>query len=237
MRLWRSTRWLATHSTMSTDSEHFEATICRLTEPLNDQYPRPWMTDLTDPLLASLFIVGRNQAKGYQSERVTHQRHIDALFNRSGETCRRLYDEMTGFSPSPTRKNTDSLRSLLLLNGVTRVLETNVVCYSTPMSRGLRFSQHKGGIVRGSEIFQALLYLIKPKVLVAHGSGTRVSLSKLLGTTLPAPPAGFAEPESTVIDGITIFVIPSLAPPKWNEWSGWADRYLRKVASAAASAL
>lgn len=222
---------------MSTDPEHFEAVICRLTEPLNDQFPRPWMTDLTDPLSASLFIVGKNQAKSYQADRVTHQRHIDALFNRRGETCRRLYDEMTGFSPSPTRKNTDRFREYLLLNGVTRVLETNVVCYSTPMSSDLRISQHKDGALRGTEIFQALLYLVKPKVLVAHGSGTRESLGKLLDTSLPEPPGSLAEPQPIVVDGITVFVIPSLSPPKWTQWSGWAEPYLRRVARAAASAL
>jgi len=105
------------------------------------------------------------------------------------------------------------------------------------MSSDLSASQHNGGTVRGTEIFQTLLYFVKPKVIVAHGSGTRKSLGKLLATTLPPPPASLAEPEATVVDGITVFVIPSLAPPKWSEWSGWADRYLHRVAGAAASAL
>lgn len=80
----------------------FATAIHELTKPLNDQFPRPWMTELADPLAAKVFIVGRNQAKGFHSSRLTHRRHIDALFNRNGESCRKVYDEMTGFSPSPT---------------------------------------------------------------------------------------------------------------------------------------
>lgn len=77
----------------------FEDAIRRLTEPLNGQFPRPWMTELKEPLSANVFIVGKNQAKGYEVGRLTHERHMKALFNRGGESCRRVYDEMTGFSP------------------------------------------------------------------------------------------------------------------------------------------
>jgi hypothetical protein len=195
------------------------------------------MTDLTDPLSASLFIVGKNQAKGYESERLSHKRHVDALFNRSGESCRRVYDEMTGFSPSPTRKNTDYFRRVLATAGITRVLETNVICYSTPMSRDLQLPQHRGGAVRGTEIFLALLHFVKPKVLVVHGSGARDTLVTLLGKPLPSPTNTNSDPVATVIGDMSIFVIPSLAPPQWNRWHSWADQYLAKVATAAAGRL
>ena len=219
-----------------TTNQLFEAAITQLTKPLNGQFPRPWMTDLTDPLTASLSIVGKNQAKGYGTDKLTHRRHIDALFNRSGESCRRLYEEMTGFSPSPTRVNINRFRVVLSGEGIEEILETNVVCYSTPMSSDLRLPQHKSGTVRGTDIFHALLHFVKPKVLVAHGSGTRDTLGRLLGRPLPAPPTELAEPQSTDIDGIKVFAIPSLAPPRWNHWDGWADAYLAKVAKAAASA-
>jgi hypothetical protein len=215
----------------------FETAISQLTEPLNGQYPRPWMTDSTNPLSASLFIVGKNQAKGYGVERLTHQRHMNSLFNRAGESCRRVYDEMTGFSPSPTRVNTDRFRAVLAKEGIIGILETNVVCYSTPMSSDLRLPQHTGGTVRGTDIFRTLLHFVKPRVLVAHGSGTRDTLAQLLGAPLPAPPTTSTEPLATVVEGMKVFVIPSLAPPQWNQWSGWAESYLAKVAKAAASAL
>ena len=220
-----------------TKQDELDMAIAQFTVPLNGQFPRPWMTDLTDPLDATVFIVGKNQAKGYSTEFLSQQRHIDALFNRSGETCRGLYDELTGHSPSPTRLNTDMFRSILSRAGIDRVLETNVICYSTPMSNHLRLPAHDGGKARGSEIFRTLLHLVKPKVIIAHGAGTRDTLSALFGKPLPAPPTSIALPQATVIGSFTVFVIPSLAPPKWNQWSRWAGLYLERVAEAAANTL
>jgi hypothetical protein len=133
-----------------------EAVIRELTRPLNGQYPRPWMTKLTDPAQAKVFIVGKNQAKGYPVELVGNQgRHIDALFNRNGQTCRGLYDQINQNKPSPTRQNIVSLVKKLADAGIRETLETNVVCYSTPMSSDLSRSIHQGGAERGEEIFRA----------------------------------------------------------------------------------
>ena len=41
--------------------EQFEEAIRRLTEPINGQYPRPWMTEMKRPWEADVFIVGKNQ--------------------------------------------------------------------------------------------------------------------------------------------------------------------------------
>jgi hypothetical protein len=195
------------------------------------------MTNLADPLTASLFIVGRNQAKGYPASKLPHERHVNALFNRAGESCRKLYDEMTGSLPSQTRRNIDHLRVILEREGVDGILETNVVCYSTPMSNNLSLPTHTGGTARGMELFCRLLEFVEPEVLIAHGSGTKAILERLLSQPLPAPPSELAEPESTDANGMKVFVIPSLAPPKWNQWCGWADAYLTKVAKAAVRVL
>lgn len=215
----------------------FEDAISKLTEPVNGQYPRPWMTDLTDPLSADVFLVGKNQRNGYETSRLTHERHLAALFNRNGESCRGVYDEMTAHRPSPTRVNADRFRKALAVEGVSRVLETNVVCYSTPMSSDLRLPQHKGGSIRGSNIFLALLHFIQPKVLIAHGTGTRDTLTQLLGSSLPTPPASVTEAQPVIVGALKVFVIPSLAPPQWNQWKNWAEPYLTNVAKAVASAL
>lgn len=222
---------------MTGDQEQFEINITRLTEPPNGQFPRPWMTELSDPLVANVFVVGMNQAKGYDTSQLSHKRHVDALFNRRGESCRNVYDELTGFSPSPTRRNTDRLCKILASEGITLVLETNVVCYSTPMSKDLPLPEHRGGIVRGSEIFWFLLHSVKPKVLIVHGAATQKTLGTLLGASLPAPPAENGDPQPTIVGAMTIFIIPSLAPPKWNQWHGWAGQYLTKVAKAVAGAI
>lgn len=222
---------------MASSFELLESRIRRLTLPLNGQFPRPWMTDLVNPLDAQVFIVGKNQAKGYSTELLTHERHVNALFNRNGERCRDLYEEMTGGSPSPTRKNLDRLRKLFEAKGVRRVLETNVVCYSTPMSADLHLPHHSGGVIRGTEIFCTVVALIRPKVIVVHGAGTRNLLSRLLGVMLPLPPNSPSPVECTLVQGASVFLVPSLAPPKWNHWSSWADGHLTNVAKAVASAL
>jgi hypothetical protein len=222
---------------MTTTHQEFEAAITRLTQECNGQYPRPWMTNLTDPLTASLFTVGRNQAKGYPTDTLTHRRHLDALFNRAGESCRKLYDEMTGSRPSQTRRSIDHLHVILEREGVDRILETNVVCYSTAMSDDLRLPAHTGGTLRGTDIFRTLLYFVKPRVVIVHGSGATAILERLLSKPLPAPPSELGDPQSTDVDGMKVLVIPSLAPPKWNQWCGWADTYLTQVAKAAAKAL
>jgi len=215
----------------------FSQTIASLTQPFNGQFPRPWMTSLSDPLSANVYVVGKNQAKGYSCERISHQRHLDALFNRAGESCRGLYDELTGGKPSPTRRNIDGLSRELENTAGAKVLETNVICYSTPMSADLRLEKHAGGACLGTEIFAALLSFGTPKVIVAHGAGTRQVLSKLLGATLPPVPHQLCSPVPTTIAEMSIFVIPSLAPPAWNNWHDWSGEYLARVANAVAAAV
>ncbi len=112
------------------------------------------MTDLRDPTTATVFIVGRNQRNGYDAEMVGYQEHVDALFNRNGQSCRQLYDRVTAGKPSRTRANTDRLRNLLFQKGIDRVLETNVICYSSPMSSDLANEEHKDGKARGTDIFR-----------------------------------------------------------------------------------
>ena len=215
-------------------ADEFEAEISTLTRPYNGQYPRPWMTDLSDPRAASVFIVGKNQATEYPENRLTHQRHIDALFNRNGESCRLLYDEITGGDSSATRKNTDVFRKMLEEEGVTEVLETNLVCYSTPMSADLRLPRHSGGTEQGTRIFRLLLDCIRPKVLIAHGSGTTKQLSQVLEAELPLPPASYVDPQPIAAGDKKVFILRSLALPEWNKWLTWSERYLRAVARATA---
>ncbi|MCY1299389.1 hypothetical protein D9M68_648310 [compost metagenome] len=214
-----------------------EQVIIEMTKPVGGQFPRPWMTDMIAPHEANIFIVGANQAKGYDVSMLTHERHINALFNRAGESCRGLYDELTGFTPSRTRLNIDKFRALLDLVGVCKAIETNVVCYSTPMSKDLHLSQNIAGAKKGRELFTALLRIIKPKVLIAHGSGASKELSRVLDFQLPPVPKNPATLAAAKNGTQTVFVIPSLAPPAFNKWSSWSDVYLEAVARAVAKVL
>lgn len=195
------------------------------------------MSDLADPRSATLFVVGMNQRNGYLIEQVSHERHMNALFNRAGETCRGLYDEVTKGVPSPTRENTDAFTAILHEQGITGILETNVVCYSTSMSADLMLPHHRDGAMRGTHLFRRLLHFVSPRVLVAHGAGTRIALAKVLGHPLPPVPEKACSPRVTRVGNMIIFVIPSLAPPAWNRWCAWANEHLISVAKAAAAEL
>src|ERR1022692_515178 len=151
-----------------------EVSIRRLTQPVNGQFPRPWMTSVAHPEKARIFIVGYNQATGFPVELSgSHDEYIDALFNRNDRSCRRLYEQLRGDDgPSPTRKNIDRLRENLTREGLTDVVETNVICYSTRMSSDLTRLKNPRGKAVGRQIFQELLAIVRPIVLIAHGSRT-----------------------------------------------------------------
>ena len=170
------------------EREQFESTIRELVRPENNQHLRPWMTKLADPRQADVFIVGENQRQPYRTGAVSHERHVAALFNRPPEGCRRLYDELTSGSPSPTRKNIDALVGRLEDVGVENILETNVICYSTPMSNDLRHKANVGGARRGEKVFRFLLSSIDVRVLIVHGASTLRKLKSILRCDLPDPP-------------------------------------------------
>lgn len=92
------------------DERQFEAKIREITKPLNGQYPRPWMTDLRDPLLAEVFVVGKNQSREYSTDDISHEQHVEALINEGPDGCRGMYNRLTDGNPSRTRKNIDQDR-------------------------------------------------------------------------------------------------------------------------------
>ena len=210
-------------------TDNFEERIRKLTWPINRQLPRPWMTDMSNPLKADVFIVGMNQAKLYRVEEVSHERHIDALFNRNGESCRGLYDEVTGGKPSPTRRNIDGLAARLRRQGTYNILETDVVCYSTPMSGDLRDRAHAGGAPKGEEIFRYLLDVIAPPVLIVHGARAVNRLSRILKIKGLKVPETAGEVHGIQTNQHLVIPIRSLAPPEFNKWSSWSGGHLDKV--------
>lgn len=214
----------------------FEQAIAQATQPINDQLPRPWMTDLVDPLSAQVFIIGRNPARPYDARSLTHERHLDALFNRKGQSCRSLYNELAR-KASPTRHNVDLFRGLLAEVGVDSILETNVICYASPMSSDLAKPAHTGGRGAGKAIFRLLLESIRPRVILAHGAGTVGDLAKILGTELPVARSEPGTPMNVIVGGTTLVLLPSLAPPEWNKWQGWARSHLKEAAAITAAAL
>ena len=210
--------------------DKFEEKIRELTEPVNGQLPRPWMTKMRNPLEADVFIVDRNQRNPYSEIEILHQRHLDALFNRNGESCRRLYDEVSKGKPSPTRRNMDDLAVRLNQRNIYNILETDVVCYSTPISADLRKRANAGGARKGEEIFRYLLAEISPTVLIVHGAGSVKHISGILKMDRLKVPRSTDEIFDVQTEQHLVISVPSLAPPAFNRWSSWSDGYLDKVA-------
>ena len=210
--------------------DKFEEKIRELTKPINGQLPRPWITKMKNPLEADVFIVGRNQSTPYFATEIRHQRHLDALFNRNGESCRGLYDEVTKGKPSRTRPNMDNLAARLNQRNIHNILETDVICYSTPMSADLRKLANAGGARKGEEIFRYLLAEIAPTVLIVHGVGSTEHVSRILKMDRLKVPRSTDDIFDVQTEQHLVIPVPSLAPPEFNKWSSWSDGYLDKVA-------
>ena len=211
-------------------TDKFEEKIRELTEPINGQLPRPWMTGMKNPTEADVFIIGMNQSREYSAKDVTHRRHLDALFNKNGESCRGLYDERTKGKSSRTRPNIDRLVAHLNRQNIHNILETNVICYSTPMSAELRAQDHAGGAAKGEKIFRYLLEEIAPAVVIVHGVGTLKSISNILGIDRLTVPRSTHEMCDIQTEHHLIIPIRSLGLPEFNKWSSWLEGYLDKVA-------
>jgi len=164
-------------------STSFEQFVRDQTLPINGQFPRLWMTDFPNPESARVFTVGMNPVTAYLTGRVTHSEHTAALLNRDGRACRALYTKVRAES-SPTRGNIDDLTDALRATGIPDVLETNVVCYSTPSSSDLSNPEHRKGRDRGIEVFKAIVTRIQPQVLIVHGSKAVEFLGRSLDHSL-----------------------------------------------------
>ena len=155
---------------------------------------------------------------------------MDSLFNRDGESCRGLYDEVTNGKASPTRRNIDSLSARLKQRNIHNILETDVVCYSTPLGRDLRHQANVVGARKGEEIFRYLLAEIEPAVLIVHGTGSVKRISRILKMNNLKVPRSPNEICDVQTERHLVIPIPSLAPPGFNMWSSWSTKYLDEVA-------
>lgn len=109
------------------------------------------------------------------------------------------------------------------------------------MSSDLSRPIHQGGRERGDEIFRFLLEVIRPPVLIAHGSSTRETLARTLGAELPPLPANSAGLAKKRIEGLDyipiVYLLPSLGPPAFNKWKSWSAEYFKELSSDVATEL
>lgn len=118
--------------------------------------------------------------------------------------------------PSATRRNIDLLNALLKQVSDNRVRETNVICYSSPMSADLSESKHAEGSAAGKAVFRLLLDAIRPHVLIAHGAARIGDLVNI--ADFPRPPSAnkLGITASVKAGDMNIILLLSLTPPAWN---------------------
>jgi hypothetical protein len=86
-------------------------------------------------------------------------------------------------------------------------------------------------------VFKLLIDFVRPRVLIAHGAATASDLGAIFYLPLPPPATQTGAPARIVVGDMTIVLLPSLAPPAWNRWQGWALEHLEATAALTASAL
>ena len=124
----------------------------------------------------------------------------------------------------------DDLAARLNQRNIHNILETDVMCYSTPMSADLKKRANAGGAKKGKEIFRYLLAEIAPTVLIVHGAGSVKDISPILKMDRLKVPRSIDDIFDVQTEQHLVIPIPSLAPPAFNKWSSWSDGYLDKVA-------
>lgn len=213
-----------------------EQALRPLLRPVEGQYPRPWMTAHADPAACRVFIVGANQAKRYDAQAVRNlDAYCDTLFNRGEENCRGLYDRMTEERPSPSRRNLDAAVNALGKVGIHDVLETNVVCYSTPMSADLGLPLNAYGREQGEAIFRLLLEHIGPAIVWVHGAGAAKRLRRVLPEVPHLRPSeGWTWAQSGARQ---VIVTRSLAPPAANTWLNKREPVFNAIVDFAVNAI
>ena len=212
-----------------------ESAIRGLTIPVLGQYPRPWMTEIDNPSEADIFVIGANQATAYAPQIIgSHDRFLDAHFNRNGLNCRALYEEVRG-KPSLTRSHSDTFVDMLKAAGAEKLIETNAVCFSTPNAEDLKRPSNKLGLEKGVDIFRELVRIISPKVAIVHGSGTVKMFKKYHGISLPDPPQDSFQIRRKAVGSTMFIVIPTLGAPAVNKWHSWRSSYLQSLAGEVAT--
>lgn len=203
-----------------------EDRIRAMTVPRHGTYPRPWFTDI-DPEQADILIVGASSAKTFHVADVgSHDRFLDALWNRNGQTCRAMYRAATP-KTSPTRQNLDWLSSMLTARGLTS-LQTNVTCASAPYDAEVPEEDR----LHGTEIFKAVVAHVPWKAMIVYGKGASEKLGRAFDVAMPPVPSPDSAPVSATILGRAVFISPTLAFPSYRS-SVWP--YLERVVSGLAN--
>ena len=208
----------------------FEQTIWRLTQPCNGELPRPWMTQMTNPLDADVFVIGMKPARQYPADEISHERHFNALFNRNGEHCRSLYDEVNKGDASPTRRNLDSFTALLNQRDIHNIIETNIVCCSDPDNIPSPSTGHIDQSGSDEEIFRYILQQIAPKVLIVYGVATANRLCKILNSGPIAVPKSLHDFHEVHTKNHLVIPTRSFGPPEFDKWHTWSSAFLNAVA-------
>jgi hypothetical protein len=189
-------------------------------------YLRPWMC-ADDPAQSMVFIVGANAATEFPADRVDRTEYLEALVE-AGPRLRIMYDRFRDGRPSPTRINIERITATLSGHGAGPVLETNVWALPT---RSLRELHQRDSSLRdaSSTIFPDLLRIFDPRAVIVHGVEATKLAADAIGRDLrPAEPT---DPVLCFEGDPVVFTLPSLSPPRANEWLQKSGSAIERLAS------
>jgi len=122
-------------------------------------------------------------------------------------------------------------------NKVNKIIETNVICFSKD-ERIKDNKLNREGKEVGSKIFRSIVDIIRPKVMIVHGSDPCKTVADFLKIPEPIMPDNedksvkFFHALGTSLGKNyqpALFFIPSLGGPGWNRWKPWANEHLGEV--------
>lgn len=136
-----------------------------------------------------------------------------------------MYNAATA-RPSRTRPNLDRLSRMLTARGLSS-LQTNVACASAHYDGELSNDDR----AHGTEVFKAVVAHVPWQAMIVYGVGASERFGRAFGISMPAVPSPDAVPKRVNLQGRTVFVSPTLAPPSYRT-SVWP--YLEQVVEAIA---
>jgi hypothetical protein len=178
-----------------------------------------------DPTQARVFLIGANAATPFPVASVERQAYVDALVT-GGAPLRAIYMAVRTEKPSPTRQNIGLVSRMLVESGAGPVLETNVWSLATKSIDELRRASPDQARIT---IIPELIEILRPAVLVVHGTEATEGLAKVLGRRLSV--ADLKEPLHWSGGAPMVASIPSLSPPRANSWLPRSHGMLRQFAA------
>jgi hypothetical protein len=213
--------------------QKLEDAVCSMIQPAGDQYPRPWMTMMSNPEEANIFTIGKHPSTKYLSRDIDKKEHFNSLFNNPPMSCHDVYHRIRPKGNTPTRQKLEIIKKKLNSKSLEMIIDTNVsiINYDSIINR----TEQSAAKSLGEEGFLDIVKIICPKVLIAYGDEANAKISDLFNIKLHCLPKT-SDDRLYFSQGLGgefcekykpwIF----FTPPLWDSnWGRWAEKRLDEL--------